>query len=405
MRRSLLVALLVAIVFSSIDLFAFSVSPEEDVTKARLLLGKNRWIQFHYFLQAGVQTARTWDSDATPAETDSDAYWSKDFFLKRSRLILNGQVAKNVFFFMQTDDLKAGASSSNDNEENNVTGENKMFTQDAYIQFKAYDALQLYVGLLTVPFARQNMQSAATTLGTDLNRLQIPFTGYSNEGRDTGLMLRGMLFSQHFEYRLGAFRGLDREVVAEDNIRNENDYPRIAGRIQFNVFDADSTEAENGYFYSGNYLGKRNVVAFGFGIDYQQDVYEQGDSYDDYFAWAFDLTIDYKVADGYAFPFQFGMIRANNSPSDDALDGKFWAYYVQTGFLILDTFQPFIKYSCKHDEINFFGSKESGTVSGGLNYFIRGHHANVKLEYSHPVESNKDEPEEKKGVLQFQIYL
>lgn len=389
--------------FSSINVFAVQ-SPEEDVSKARLLLGPNRWVQLHYFLQTGFSSEKTWDSEN---ETDEDEYRSKDFFVKRSRVILNGQISKEVFFFFQSDDLKAGASSSDDTEENNTPGSNNVFTQDAYLQLKFADQFQIYAGLLALPFSRQNNQSAATTLGTDLNSLMLPLNNYSNNGRDTGFLFRGLLFNKILEYRLGAFRGLDRKYIADGNVRNEDDYPRVSGRLQLNFL-----EKEEGFFYSGNYLGKRSIVALGAAFDYQKDVYLEDDTYEDYLAWTVDLAFDLAISGGNSATVQAGVFKSDKNPAEGLVSGdlkynKLYGWYAQAGTLIFGKVQPFAKYIFRRNrDYDGGGSQKYQQVAAGLNYFIHEHHANVKFEYVYPFgDDSKDFPGEEKGTLQLQVYM
>jgi hypothetical protein len=128
-------------------LFAMQ-EPEEDVSKARLLLGPDRWIQAHAFIQAGFTYGKSWS--VAGYETRDDAIWAKDFELSKARLIFNGQVSESVFFFIQTADLKAGAVREEDSEYNELSN---VFTQDAYVQFKPFDWFQVYAGLMALPFS------------------------------------------------------------------------------------------------------------------------------------------------------------------------------------------------------------------------------------------------------------
>ena len=54
--------------------------------------------------------------------------------------------------------------------------------------------------------------------------------------------------------------------------------PRLAARLQYNVFDA-----ENGFFYAGTYGGARRILAFGAGVD-KQDAYTAY-AVDGFFDW------------------------------------------------------------------------------------------------------------------------
>ncbi|MFW5808587.1 MAG: hypothetical protein ACOCWH_06010, partial [Spirochaetota bacterium] len=283
-------AVFVLIYIFSLPLAAQPQSPEEDVSKARLLMSKYRWVQMHYFLQGGLHT--DFNEDVTEG----------NYFVRHNRLIFNGQTAENFYFFVQTDDITMNDTTTD--------GGNNVFTQDAYMHYRPMDQLQLYMGLLPVPVNRENLLSAATTLTTSLNRESIPLYGYSNNGRDTGIMFRGFLFSEviDLEYRFGMFQGRGRETgvyrADDDNpdndkeyTRNEDSIPRFTTRIQLHLIDR-----EDGMFYSENYLGKRTIFAFGLGFDMQPQVMDKDEDgeFENYFAISGDVDVQVPLGGGGA---------------------------------------------------------------------------------------------------------
>jgi hypothetical protein len=377
------------------DLDSFPIAGDEDVTKARLVLGNDRWIQPHFFLQAGWMGSKTWDR--ANGETRSDARWQNDAFIRACRLIFNGQFASNVYFYVATDDLKAGKSSAADKNENSDTGKTNLYTQDAYIKFVARREFQVYVGLLTVPLSRQNLQSEATLLGVERNPLMRGMDGYSNNGRDTGLMVRG--FVPFLEYRVGVFRGFGRSKESTITpTRNKKDYPRFAARLQ-----ATSGDKEEGYFYSENYLGKRDFLSFGIGADFQPDV---GKHKEDYFSIASDMSFETPtdLLGKNAITAQVGGIKTWSYPVDAnvSYDG-FLAYYIQLGMLFNDTVQPMARFTYRKETGT--GARQYQTITGGINYYINGHYANIRLGVDIPIGKNTKYEDQYKGVLQFQGYL
>ena len=101
-----------------------------------------------------------------------------------------------------------------------------------------------------------NMQSAVSLLGVDYNVGTVVLAN-GNVWRDTGIMLHGLVFKGILDYRVGIYKGADKRP----------DVPRIVGRFQINIFDA-----ETGFFYSGNYLGKKKILSFGAGIDWNRSL-------------------------------------------------------------------------------------------------------------------------------------
>jgi hypothetical protein len=381
------------------DAEPLSSNMEEDVTKARLILGNERWMQMHFFFQAGAHSSKTWDE--ANGERKRDAAYSKDMYIGACRMILNGQLSEKVFFFMSTDDLTAGKSSTTSDTVNDSTGSNKLFTQDAYIKFMPARAFQIYTGLLTIPMMRQNMQSQATLLGPVPMAEGKLFDGYSNNGRDTGLMLRGLIpyYSNHvIEYRLAAFRGFGRRVENGQVVRNGDSMPRFSGRIQI-----EGADPEDGYFVSENYLGKRSIFCAGIGFDFQEKV---RDNRKDYLAIGGDVSLDtpMDMQGRYVGSLQIGAAGASNYPNDANMNfNSYFMIYTQVGLLMDETIQPIARYVFRHEKGN--GGNLYKTLSGGLNYFINGHYTNVKLLIDYPLDPNNNPDNQPRATLQVQAYF
>jgi hypothetical protein len=380
---------------------------DDEALKSRLIFGPDRWAQFHALIQAGVSSAKTWDASAN--ETKSDAYWSKDFFIRACKLSFNGQIASNTFFFLQTNDLTAGKSAQTEGEDtNDASGKNKLFTQDAYIKFVPSKAFQMYAGLLTVPRDRQNMQSQATMLTANgQTMIHSSMNGYSNNGRDTGIMFRGLLPTAKpiLEYRLGVFRGLGRKTddVATSTtygqvLRNKKDLPRITGRIQLSAGETEET-----YFLSENYLGKRGYLSWGLGVDYQPD---QVNNRKDYLSYASDISLEspFSMELPLALTMQGGFIKSVNVPDTVNLPySSLLDIYGQIGLLINQKVQPTIKFA--HRGTNGGEVTKYRIFTFGLNYYINGHFSNIKFDFDLPISKNNKLPDQYKATLQFQGYL
>jgi len=434
---------------------AVPVFAEEPAGVAKLTYGPDAWIKLDLLLQVQYESAKTWIGK----EKEADAIWTNSFFLRRCRVIVQGQAAKNVTFFMETDDLNVGRTDNTANSgsvsgttdkvdgstagvkhSHTVTGsvKNNAYTQDAFINYKVADELQIAAGMILLPFMHNNRQSAASLLGVDYNSKAVVLPN-TNVWRDTGVEFRGLIGKgPSIDYRVGAFQGLSAsagatDTDARDNV-NRKDRPRITGRVQINFADA-----EDGFFYSGNYLGKKKILSIGGGIDYQQDVARGGTnavttapvSYTyqkDYFAWTGDATIDYPMG-GVVLAFQCAYMSGKNNPSLYAKDSsglitvnrsgnyeyvRYNSYFAQMGLLITDlNIQPVLKYvAYNEDEIkNAAGNtinttKKQKWVSAGVNYLINGHSANIKVEYIHPFSDYVNNTTgEKKVIVQGQIFI
>ncbi len=375
------------IVLYIILLFVSTVFAEDD-SLARLTLGEDKWIAVHGLLQVQGYTQNEYDSLA--GENEGDAVWTRDFQVRRSSLIFNGQAVKNVEFFFGTDyDYEI------EGEENRG-----IFIQDAYINYKIANGFEIVVGLFPLPFMHQNMESAASLLGVDYNSLVIPLRSSFDNWRDAGVELRGLL-GNIFDYRVGVFRGQERDLQGTEETSddiNSTSAPRFCGRFQMNFLDP-----ENGFFYSGNYLGRKNVFSIGGGVDFQEHATRMDGDIEHYLAWTGDLTVDYKIMTDMVLTVQGAYVYVNNNPGSSVKSQN--GYFGQVGFLI-DNFQPVIKYEFWDGDTEYGDDMKTAYLTMGLNYFISGHNANIKFEYQNPMgKDNKDVSGGKKATLQCQIFI
>ncbi len=396
MRYLLALTALMSIFFSS---YSYSNQiPEEDVSKARLTLGPDRWIQLHYFLQTNFNYGKL------------DSENSYDFQIRRSRIILNGQVAPKVDFFFQTDDLKAGNSSDKSKTDNDTDGANHIFTQDAFARLTVNRGFQIMAGLLTVPLTRTNLSSQATTLCAIEDSNLSVMSNYSNNGRDAGVMLRGLFGTRAFEYRLGVFDGYSRGAKDVKG-RNNSDSPRLSARISWNALENEDDES---YFYSENYLGKRNVLAFGVGVDFQNKVYPTSSGeFKNYFAWSLDTAVDVNMSSATVLTMQGGIIMGSNNPGEGLPDDEtiivplydeYMTIHAQAGMLFFQQVQPVMRYSYRKNTLNGGGTETLSNLAFGVNFFINSHYAAIKTLYSHPLKDSIDK-DSKRLDLSFQIYM
>ncbi|MDY6933637.1 MAG: hypothetical protein SVZ03_05360 [Spirochaetota bacterium] len=412
-----------------IALITIQVNAQEEGIK-RFTFGNNQWISLHFLLQAQGKFTEVYQEGL---ETPSDSSLEKSFFLRRSRIILNGEITKNVAFFMETNDINAGKN-SDDIYENSDDGSNNLFTQSAFINYRISDGLQIDLGLMLLPFMHHNRQSEVSPLGIDLISAVVPLNGYSSVWRDTGLEIRGLLFENpigkkgFIDYRIGVWQGKSKElievtddtgIVVDEYNKNPDDHLRYTGRVQFNLMDP-----ETGFFYSGNYLGKRKIFSFGFGLDSQQDVCRHDNRLKNYLAWTVDLTIDYGARDSSIFTLQAAYVKVKNNPvmsdyrlfsssESEIYDRGFInqeIYLIQTGLIIAKGIQPVIKYYRKVEERaiiqnNKIQDRESSHIIGGINYFLNGHNTNIKSEFAYPMGDHNKGSGNKYGLIQLQIFI
>ncbi|MEP7132076.1 MAG: porin, partial [Acidobacteriota bacterium] len=169
--------------------------------------------------------------------------YSQNMFLRRVRLIVAGQIAPTVSFFLQTENQRLGnAGTGNTTPTKSLsTG---LLVQDAFAEWKLQgDFLMLDAGLFYVPQSRNVLTGTSSTLALDgatFLQQQNAVTA-SNGGRDVGLALKGYLLRDRLEYRAGVFDG---QRAPGPGTSGSRDAPRFAGRLQY-----DFLEPEKGYTY------------------------------------------------------------------------------------------------------------------------------------------------------------
>lgn len=225
-------------------------------------LGENTNLNIDYLLQVQAQ----FQEKSAPNKTD----YSKDFFIRRSRILLFGDLWKGISFFMETEQANFGKGGNWDVS---------FFVQDAFMSFKAHDAFIVDVGMILLPFSRANIQGAIGLNAMDYHTGVIRFVDGSHKvWRDAGVQLRGYANEKKFAYRLGVFNGAqnmglmknDKGVVMNDDAgksalsSNPEDWPRFTGRVSYDILGVDA-----GFFPKGIYFASEPILTVGAGFDYQ----------------------------------------------------------------------------------------------------------------------------------------
>jgi hypothetical protein len=233
-----------------------------------------------------------WIQLGNSTNTDTDGY-RQNLYIRRVRILMGGQVAKDVFFFADTENSNLGKSTS-------ATGGNKSLATgfqilNAVAEWRPLKEWNLQVGLIRVPTSREALKGSATEVPLDLSAwtyLQSTPT-QSTGGRDSGVMIRGYFISDRLEYRVAGFQGF--------RVAGSRNSLRFASRLQYNFFD---TEVYNLVSYVSNYLGAKKILNIGAAADLQGDY--QSYSADAYgsipvSSGSVDGTLEFQSIDGGKF--------------------------------------------------------------------------------------------------------
>src|ERR1022692_1274137 len=244
---------------AALFLLAFGRAEAQAVVKV------NDYVNFRLGLL--LQGQADFQQVANAANNDS-AGWMQNYLVRRARIILGGQVAKDVFFYLDTENASLGKStqtltSGTTGVKAPTTGFNLL---DAVGEWRAAKELNVQFGEILVPINRWILTSSASTFMLDQSSYNIvPSTALQNNtGRDTGGMIRGFFVNDRLEYRSAILSGF-----REPGVKNS---PRFTERLQYDFFDTEVYALPS---YAGANFGNRKILALGGAYD-TQDTYKLG---------------------------------------------------------------------------------------------------------------------------------
>jgi hypothetical protein len=300
--------------------------------------------------------------------------YAQNLYLRRARILVGGDIGDDISFFFQTDDPKLGLTPK-------ALGSGFLI-QDAFVTWKAHQALQLLGGLMLVPASRNALQSTVSYYTLDVS----PITTVSNTStqssalRDAGFGANGFFFKDHLQYRAGAFQG-ERDSNGRDSLRT-------AAYVQYDFFDT-----ETGYTFLGTALGTKKILAIDAGGD------KQGAYRSDSANIAADLPLQHGNEIGGQFQFihydgrqKFLSIPDQNNYMAEA------AYYLHR-FKV----QPFAKAEAQEFVAAANGSKDVNRYGGGVNYYIHGQNLKWTFQYLRAITNNSVRPTNE-FTMQLQLF-
>lgn len=327
--------------------------------QAIIKVNDNVNVKFGLLLQgwADWQQLNVGATGASPGVTGATDGFQQNLFIRRMRIIMGGQVAKDVTFFVETDNFNLGKSAG-------ATAKalgSGFILQDAFVEWKIANEFMIDGGLILIPLCRNCNESAASQLTLDYGSFSFleSASTASSVGRDTGFQAKGYLFNDRLEYRAGAYQGF-----RQSGSRNAF---RFTGRLMFNFLDV-----EKGPFYPGTYLGKKKVFAIGASYDTQND----------YKAYAFDAFLDLPVGKGNGFTFEADFINLDGGQTFTTLY-KQNTIMGQIGFYFGGPkLMPFFRFEDESftDDVRKVGNSQN--IQAGLTWYPYGHNFNIRAAYT-----------------------
>ena len=322
-------------------------------------------IKVRFLLQSQAQMTENGNPDGDGLGTE--------FFLRRARIILAGNINKLVHFFVETDNPNMG--------KNGDWGK-AFFIQDAFVDFQFMPEFNVAAGMILLPFTHHNRQSATSLNSVDYHNLFSSRFIKDFVWRDAGIEVRGIVANM-LDYHLGIFNGLRGAKVDGMETLNPNDLPRIAGRLALNIF-----EPETGFFYGGTYLGKKKVLQFGAGFDMQPDsILSESGTTSMYTAVSADAFWNIPLDDKMELTGQVAFVWYNRGHELTAGTVGTFTPHAGTGMGVYgdlgfryDVYQPTLGGE-------WFNSDKEGADLANLRadflWWFNGHSANLKLEYAY----------------------
>lgn len=344
MRRGLVVGILLALILAPGTLLADSSS---FVIKPGLLF----------------QPRMDLVQDGNPAGDG----WGNDLYLKRTRFMLSGSVNDWIGFFAETDIPNYGKAGD---------WSPRLFLQDAIVMFKFMKEFRVDVGMIIPSFTHHNKQGATSLNTVDYQNLYSRGFPAGQVWRDVGVEIRGIVMDK-LDYRLGIFQGV-RDTSGTG--LNPSELPRITVRAAYNLFDV-----EDGLFYGGIYHGTKKVVSFGVGADLQPEaVFDDKGKPTMYLGVGGDIFVDLPMGGDTELIGQANVVyfKRGYTPNDDGTAfvesaGSGLGVILEGGYRwkAIEPVAVFEMFMSEQD------GADSQNIKVGVNYWIMGHNANVKLEY------------------------
>src|SRR5664280_1276328 len=201
----------------------------------------------------GLLLQGQWDEQQIANSTNTaTGGWAQNMLVRRARIVMGGQVAPNVFFFVETDNPNLGKTTVGGTGTGAKAPGTGFELQDAAGEWRIAKEFNIQFGEILVPTNRAIITSSTSAFMLDASAYyNLPSTALQNNaGRDTGFMVRGFLAGDHLEYRSCFLSGL--------RLPGVKNATRFTEYLQYDVFDTEVYALPS---YAGANYGKRKILA------------------------------------------------------------------------------------------------------------------------------------------------
>jgi hypothetical protein len=326
------------------------------VAQLAIANGEGQSIKFGFQGQLWV------DSQQAMSAGGGETY-QQNFYLRRVRLLVSGDLWNDLTFFLQTDQPNLGKSPKVLNS--------GFLVQDAFLEYKLSNAFRLDGGLMLVPLSRNTLQSTLSYYSLDISPIStVNNTSTQSSGlRDLGFQARGFVGNDRLQYRLGVFDGA-RNGTSGNSLRT-------AGYIQYDFLDR-----EKGYTFVGTALGKQKILAVDCGFDTQGT----------YRAWSGNVAASIPVRHGDEIGGQLQYIHYDGRTLFTAIP-KQNDYLAEASWYrkALHT-QPFVKFEKESFASALNLAKDYNKWGGGASYYVHGQNLKFTAQLQRVLPSGSAKP-------------
>lgn len=308
---------------------------------------------------------------------------TSDAYFRRNRVLFFGKVNNTLKFYLQLENTGPRRIRNFDVSESSSSG---FYVLDSYLIADFTDAFRLRVGKTKDPLTRHNNDGCFDFLSIDR-----PFFVYSpyQVSRDTGVVVWGNLANARLQYRLGVMEG-------RESADSPKDAFRYTGRIHLTLLDP-----EHSIHYRGSYLGKKKVLTFGAGYQYEPDVVYGNLAAKtlakDYTAWTIDGFFEYPTRSGtftlgstyLDFSFDGAYKGADPDPTSVGILGERRGSITRAAYLFPQRLKGGIKVQLygRYEDLNYaqysgINGQELEITAGGVNFYVRGQKLRFSAEYA-----------------------
>lgn len=177
--------------------------------------------------------------------------WSADVFVRRTRLLVNGEIGQNLAYLLQLDNANFG-------KYGNSSG--RAIVQDAWVGWAPTgvagpNVVFIDAGILLIPISRHLLESTTNFITADVHTDSFRLTGNPFPGlRETGLQVRGWWFDKKVGFRGGVYEGIRAVNVAGANRKS---LPQVAGLVNIDILGSE----EGGWLYGAYKWGTAPVLS------------------------------------------------------------------------------------------------------------------------------------------------